>query len=233
MLQSYYNKYSKVPTRREFVAEYKDTNLKIQSSIQKHFETWTNFLEVNGIKPINTKTFWTKETALKSLYDFISLHHRLPTAIDFNIKTTFPKPCTKTIQNLFGSWNKFIIEAGYSPKTGYGIPTVAKDKVTYRSKLEADFVDRFLYQQEIYKYGEIYQSKKYFYDFTLVTKDIYIELAGLLDKEFYAQNLVNKVNENLILGRKLLVLTPNDVYYRIKNLQDYITYYDFTNRNFK
>lgn len=58
----------------------------------------------------------------------------------------------------------------------YGIRTVAKDEVTYRSKFEADFVNKYLANKYDYIYEKPYgDGSKRTADFYIPSLDIYIE----------------------------------------------------------
>ena len=69
-------------------------------------------------------------------------------------------------------------------------------------------------------------------DFYLKDLDIYIEIAGLLDKDDYVKRLKEKITINEEFHRKLLIVLPNEIL-KIKDIRKYIENYDFTNRNFK
>ena len=60
----------------------------------------------------------------------------------------------------------------------YGIKTVAKDGVEYKSRLEAGFVDKFLVGSGIsYEYEKTYPETRFRCDFYLSDLDIWIELT--------------------------------------------------------
>ena len=227
-LQEYVKVTKEVPSRRKFVEE---TNITL-SDIITHFRTWNNLITKAGFTPNQVRISWTKDACIDNLYDFVINNSRLPVASEFNTKTTFSKPPTKTIQKLFGSWNNFIQEAGFIPKEGLGTISYALDGFKYKSVNEMLFVNKVLFKKEHYEYEISYPNSSYKYDFYLKDLDIYIEIAGLLDKEDYVKRLKEKININEEFHRKLLIVLPKEIL-KIKDIRKYIENYDFTNRNFK
>lgn len=216
------------PSRRDYIA---NTSITL-SDIITHFKTWNALLAAANITPKMIKTKWTKESCIDNLYNFVIDNGRLPTAGEYNSKTSYIKPATKTIQKIFGSWNNFILESGFQAKEGLGTPTVAMDGIKYKSINEVLFVNSLLFNKEIYKYEVEYPEFSYKYDFHLPELNIYIEIAGLMDKTDYVHRLKEKININDRYNRKLLIVLPKEIL-KIKNIRKHVVNYDFTNRNFK
>lgn len=227
-LQEYISKEKEIPSRRKFIQSSGIT----LSSIQTHFSTWNNLLIEAGYKPKQIKTLWNKDSCIENLFNFVIDNGRLPTAGEYNSKTSYIKPATKTIQKIFGSWNNFILESGFQAKEGLGTPTVAIDGIKYKSINEVLFVNSLLFNKEIYKYEVEYPELSYKYDFHLPELNIYIEIAGLMDKTDYVHRLKEKININDRYNRKLLIVLPKEIL-KIKNIREHVVNYDFTNRNFK
>ena len=155
----------------------------------------------------------SKEDLLSSIKTFYSKHNRIPSYDELLIKNNLFSEGTYIRQ--FGSWKQAIIEAGYEPNTvfSFGIKTVAKDGILYRSKAEAYFVDNYLYNQ----YDYIYESKytdgsTKLYDFYIPSLDLYIELTGGINP----QNIQEKIAINKQQNKKLLVINTKDIYKKEK-----------------
>ena len=164
---------------------YKDINdfKKVYPKTSFRHNIWAKLRE-QGKADLKQK-FWTQEEIIAAIQEFFKLHNKLPQQMDFRNSNY---PAYTVVQNRFGSWNKAIEAAGFLPhlNTGWGTETIAKDGKLYRSKLEAYFVDHFLFEKEEYEYEKPYGNGWYF-DFYLPKRDLYIELTGGLRPERFLQ----------------------------------------------
>lgn len=157
---------------------------------------------------IEKPPLWTKERIIASIQEFFVENGNIPFQKDFEKNSKYPHH--DTVRKLFGSWNTAVFAAGLKPyyNDGFGTRTVELDGNLYRSRLEADFCNKWLFNKEIYNY-EIPYPKPYRkrYDFFLPIKELYIEIDGgvrpLIIKE--------KIEINKSLDRNLLVLTRKDI----------------------
>ena len=111
-------------------------------------------------------------------------------------------------QNHFGSWNKAIEAAGFTPNIndGFGIRTLGKDGILYRSQYEAKFADNYLYNKYKYEYEKPY-GNGWYYDFYLPEQDLYIEINGGLRKERNKE----KIEYNRANNIKCIVLEASNL----------------------
>ena len=157
------------------------------------------------------RTKVTKDKLIKDIVAFVDTHGKISSSRDFLLASNYDTYNSKTYRKYFGSWNNAILEAGFKPnlQNGFGIDTKALDGHLYRSALEADFCNKFLFGLYNYiiepRYPNPYNK---YYDWYIPSLDLYIELDGgcrpLVLKEKLLIN--NKLN------RKLLVVTASDVY---------------------
>lgn len=155
---------------------------------------------------------WNRESIIKAIQKFVKLNNRIPEFREWNShNSTTGYPSTASIKKYFGSWNSGIKAAGFEPNifNGFGIDTYGKDGHLYRSQVEAYFVNNYLYDKHIYevepKYPEPYNK---WYDWYLPELDLYIELDG----GCRPQIIKEKIDINKKLKRKLLIITPLEVY---------------------
>jgi hypothetical protein len=160
----------------EFKNKYPKTSFKLN---------FWNRLRYDGKSTISQKV-WAREDIISTIQDFTNINGDIPQQIDFRYSSIYP--AYQVVSKKFGSWNKAIEAAGYIPhlNSGWGIETKAKDNVIYRSKLEAYFVDHFLFEKEEYEYEKPYGNGWYF-DFYLLKRDVYIEITGGLRPERFQE----------------------------------------------
>ena len=161
---------------------------------------------------------YTKECLLNLIKEFYRNHNRIPQYRDFNKNTLLPGGAT--YQRHFGSWNNAIKAAGFEPdiNNGFGIKTIAKDGILYRSKSEAYFVDTFLYEKYDYEYEPEYDNSNKFYDFYIKELDLYIELDG----ECRPPEIIEeKIQINKQENKNLLVIRTKDIYNK-KELKEFM-----------
>ncbi len=145
---------------------------------------------------------------------------RTPTNYDFR-KTNGDYPSIGFIVAEFGSWKQALLDAGFYPEHSelYGKPTIAKDGHKYRSKAEADFVDKYLADKFTYDIEPYYDSGDYFYDWYIKELKLYVELDGGVRPEV----ITKKIALNRELGVECLYIPYKEIYYsKNKTLYDLI-----------
>lgn len=201
------NKNDRSPERRDF--DNSKDEYPPNAIIRSLYGSWVKYLEECGCIE-NSRIQWSKETIMNKIQEFYSLYNRIPKCKEF-INPLYPS--YGTVINRFGSWNQAIIESGYIPNTPsdiYGIPTVAKDGVLYRSKAEAYFVDNFLYKKYTYQY-ELPYGNGWLFDFYIKELDLYIELDGNIKKQDYIDKMMNKIEFCKSNNIKLRVIKIHEI----------------------
>lgn len=200
-IKQFENKYFKVPRIYDFqlhkISPSTDTVCKL-------FGTWNNALIESGYKPYLEIS---KEDCICGIQLFFKQNGRVPNTRESKDIPYIPSQITMI--KLFGSWNKAIEAAGYTPNeiNAFGIPTVAKDGVKYKSQAEAYFVNKFLYGKYQYEYEKPY-GNGWKYDFYLPEKDLYIELTAYLDP----QRMQDKIDFNIRKNINFKVIDIEDIY---------------------
>ena len=190
-----------------------DKTYKEIKQLYPEIHTLSTIMDGLSIRGINIdyirQQCWSKDNILTKLKEFTLSNNRSPIALDFSNDINYPSH--QTVVNHFGSWNQALLEAGLeiNINSGFGIPTIAKDNIKYRSKAEAYFVDNYLYNKYLYIYEPKYtDGSKKLYDFYLPELDLYIELTdGLQPERIQEKILINKEQ-----NKNLLVLTVDDMY---------------------
>lgn len=201
-----YNSYDKLVEVYENIAEYSDLKKKFGTKLQISNTTKPNF---------------SKADLLNFLVEFYKQTGLVPTSRDF--RTNQPLPDTSTFEYHFGSWDNALKSAGLpiNIKSGFGIRTRALDNHVYRSKIEALFVNKFLFGKYNYCIEPNYTDCNYKYDWYIPELDLYIELDGGLRP----QRMLEKININSKLNRNFLVIEPKDIYSK-KDLLSFKTQLD-------
>jgi len=156
-------------------------------------------------------TEWKKEELITVIRDFVADNDRIPTNREFNNPNSI-YPTMSPFLRVFKSWNKAIEEAGYQPNNNlYGIVNKALDGNMYRSLLETNFVNKFLFNKVQYTYELRYPApSRLLYDFYLPELNFYIEIAGGTSSN-YINHTNKKIEINKLLDRNLLVVYINDI----------------------
>jgi hypothetical protein len=146
---------------------------------------------------IRLKEFSTQDI-IQSIQQFYLENNRIPQSRDFKHNSKYPN--STTVEKRFGSWNTAIEAAGYTPNDnyGYGINTLGKDKILYRSQVEAYFADNFLYNKFEYEYEKPY-GNGWFYDFYIKELDLYIEITAGLNQNRIQEKIEFNKDKNFIL----------------------------------
>lgn len=112
-VNEFYSKHGRTPVRREME--------NINTIARRYFGTWNNFICAAGFKPNVNKTKIEVEAELFALLkDFYSQKGRIPMRREFSAKSS-------SITKYFGSWNKFIVSAGFEANERR-IPSIGKLK---------------------------------------------------------------------------------------------------------
>jgi len=180
-----------------------------------------NSFKDKGIILATLKRKWTKETIIEAIQRFYKENNKIP---QFNLwhsnNSTSGYPSTCALVNYFGSWNKAIHAAGFDPNIndGFGNRTTGLDGHLYRSRAEAEFCNRFLFEKYEYsiepKYPNPYNK---YYDWYVKELDLYIELDG----EIRPKVIKEKIDINKQLKRQLLVIKTSSIY-KYNQLKDFI-----------
>ncbi len=197
---SFYKETGKIPSKEDFYG------LKINSyHIKKVFSSWNSAIEFSGLHSRNN--IYNNEKLLEFIKSFYIAENRVPQARDFISNSNYPS--SATYQDRFGSWNKAVELAGFSPNIndGYGNRTVAKDGILYRSQAEAHFVNNYLLDSYDFEYEKKY-GNGWLFDFYLPEHNLYIELDGGLRP----QRIEEKIEFCKVNNIKLLVITKEEVY---------------------
>jgi hypothetical protein len=139
---------------------------------------------------------------------FVNINGKIPEYRDFSFKNGYTS--ADAVKYHFGSWNKGIEAAGFTPniQSGYGIRTLGLDGHLYRSQAEAYFADTYLYNKHQYivepKYPRPYNR---YYDWYISSIDLYIELDGGIRPEVTKEKIVI----NKLLNRKCLFVPTSSI----------------------
>ena len=154
---------------------------------------------------------YNKEIIIELIQNYVKNHNRIPSQEDFNL-TDLKYPAANTVKRYFKTWNAAIIAAGFEPNinTGFGNETRASDGISYRSQVEAYFVDHFLFEKEEYEYEKPY-GNGWLFDFYLPKHNLYIEIDGNIN-ENYRTKINNKIKYCKDNNLKLLVIPYLNVY---------------------
>lgn len=196
--------YSKIKNLNSFQIKAKYPNLKANlSNVRKGFFR-------RGITVYCYRVnIWNKKTIIESIQLFYKENNRIPQTRDF-LKSKGKYPGHNVVIKYFGSWNKGIEAAGFTPniQNGWGINTIANDGITYRSRYEADFVNKFLHDKYIYEIEPSYPSPYCkWYDWYIPELNLYIELDGEIRPEIIKE----KIEINKSLNRNLLVINTKNL----------------------
>lgn len=204
-IQQFYNINNRVPKYIDFT---KDTAYPSADTVKQHFGSWKNGIEAAGYTTYDN-TIYSKESIISSIQQFYVENGRIPQRRDFNNTQEYPGKTTVT--KYFGSWNNAIRAAGYQPVISdlYGVATYGLDGHKYRSRAEAYFADKFLYNLYEYEIEPRYpEPYSYIYDWYIPSLNLYIELtAGL-----HPERILDKIRINKLLNRNCSVININEIY---------------------
>lgn len=212
-IQEFYRINNRLPKQSEFQQNIDYPNF---STVQNYFGTWNKAIEASGFN-LNTYCIWNIKTIIECIRKFQNENQRIPNARDFKNNPNYPGKTT--VASYFGTWNAAIEAAGFIPliNSGYGIPTIAKDGITYLSQAEAYFVDNYLYNKYNYVY-EVEYGNGWYYDFYIAEYDIFIELTGGLRPE----RILQKIQFNKEQKINCLIIKTEEMYKNNFNLEERI-----------
>lgn len=183
------------------------------TDILKDYPTFTSkmvmvrkYFDKYGLDIGSSKLIYSKELIIQKIQEYVKIKNELPNSKQDNTKVVKDFPTSPTIRKYFGTWNKAIEAAGFTPniQNGFGINTYALDGHLYRSQAEAYFVNNYLYDKYDYiiepKYPEPYNR---YYDWYIPSLDLYIELDGGVRPNIIEE----KININKQLNRNVLFIT--------------------------
>lgn len=214
-LVNFYKDNGQVPAYNNFVGNFPSAR-----TIETRFGSWNNAMEKAGFTTVTKyNKRWSNRDILESIQSFYKEHNRIPECREFELSEQYPN--YRTVATRFKSWNVAIEEAGFKPNTqnSLGTNTTAKDGHIYRSKAEATFVDKFLFNKYQYiiepKYPEPYIR---YYDWYVNDLNIYIELDGGIRPNITKE----KININKKLHRCCLFIPIKaiDIYRTIEELKN-------------
>ncbi len=150
-----------------------------------------------GITINYSNCYFSKEVIISKIQEYVSKYSEIPSS-----KAEFRKPIDNfptlpTILRYFKSWNEAIKVAGFTPSTqqGFGVVTTGLDNHCYRSRAEAYFADKFLYNTYDYVIEPKYANDIWFYDWYIPSINLYIELdGGIRPWRIEQKKLYNSVN---------------------------------------
>jgi len=151
---------------------------------------------------------YSAEEIIELIRLFVTTNGKIPEYRDFSFKNGYTS--AEAVKYHFGSWNKGIEAAGFTPNTqsGYGIRTHGLDNHLYRSQAEAYFCDNFLFNKYDYIIEPAYPEKyNKYYDWYIPSLDLYIELDGGCRPEIIKE----KIQINKLLSRNCLFISINDL----------------------
>jgi Homing endonuclease associated repeat len=83
------------------------------SMVRAVFGSWNAALVAAGFPPRYRR--WSRAEIKQAIFEWVYTHGRPPTANDW--RTADPtRPSESTVRNAFGSWNRGIAAAGYTPR---------------------------------------------------------------------------------------------------------------------
>lgn len=234
ILQELYVKLGKTPSVTDYQTAH---SYPTSATIIKNFNTWNKALEAAGIPIIrlgnpSNKSTNKSESVDRRIYDIDDVNKALVTAasrttrgLTKELYDSYKDLLSSTVVlQFYKTWDNALSTNGIPPSRSslYGIPTTASDKHLYRSKVEAYFVDTYLYNKYCYEIEPKYPESNWRYDWYIKELDLYVELAGGLRPE----RITSKIEINNRLNRKLLVVTYEDVY-KYSSLEDVIRKYNY------
>ena len=208
-IQLFYEKEHKTPIKKDFEDS---VNYPSASTVRNHLGSWNKGIMAARLNPTRIKGViykdCSKEGCIEAIQRFYKLNNRIPQTRDFKNNSSYPS--TATIFRVFNSWNNAIEAANFKPnvQNGFGIDTFGLDGHLYRSRAEAYFADKFLYEKYNYVVEPKYPDSSWLYDWYIPELNLYIELDG----EIRPERIKEKVTLNKQLNRDCLVVKTNDIY---------------------
>lgn len=214
-LHRYYEEFGQAPTADGF-RRNKHRGSPDPINYQRRFGSWEQALKVAGF---DSNRQYSEEFLKAELLRFIKEHGRPPTQNELNYASGYPGK--KAYVKRWGSVNNCLLEMGITPpacqiKNAFTTRVVADDGHICDSHEEA-FVDNFLFANGIkharnvrYPWHEKYNRsglKRCDFAIPVGSEIVYVEYAGLIQKDHYRRKLETKIHLAEELGLKLIVIT--------------------------
>lgn len=207
----------------------------------EHFGSYDNAIKLSGLE---SNRIYSKEFLISEIKRFIETYDFIPSANVF--RATKGYPSTKAYKRIWGSFTDCIISLGLEPvcfqiKNAFSKRVLSKDNHICFSQ-EEFMVDNYLHERQIAHDKEIYYplSKKYNCnkkkrcDFLIRTSNgvlVYIEYAGLINKEAYFQKLKEKIELCKELSINLIVIYPWQLRQLDKIILETLVYIEVTGKH--
>lgn len=212
MLKVYSDELGRTPTFEEFK---KNERLPHPKIFINHFGTYDKAIEKAGLL---SNKIYSKEFLISEIYRFIEEFKVVPAANVFRAMEGYPT--TKAYKRVFGSFTECIVSLGLIPvcckvKNAYSKRVISLDKHISNSA-EEGFVDDYLYHNNIlherekeYPYHLKYNKngqKRCDFLIKVNNKKVYLEYAGLIGKENYANKMQQKIELCKEMNLNLIVI---------------------------
>lgn len=227
LLTNLYAEIKRSPSVSDYQRKYQYPT---SATVINKFGTWNAALTaahipIGKIGHTNSKTATKLQAVSRTIYDKQDVDNALQVAYARGAitKKLFNEQkdllSTTTVLRFYKDWESALAANNIKSTRSdtYGIPTIAKDNHLYRSKVEAYFVDTYLWGKYLYDIEPPYPNSLWKYDWYIKELDLYIELAGgLRDYRIQEKLIVNKE-----LRRNLLIVNYNDAY-KYSSIQELI-----------
>lgn len=170
----YYNKYKEIPSCESF---YSIPNGPRDFHIRLYFGNYTKLVKL--VFSDEEISRWNKDTISEAVLDFYSKYANIQASDCISANML---PSIRSISKHYGTFNNMLktLDIPITIKDGcYGAHTMGIDGHLYRSKAEALFVQKYLYNKYTYEIEPKYPEPYYkIYDWYVQELDLYIELDG-------------------------------------------------------
>lgn len=109
----WWQEYQRSPRSTEW--EHAKTYYPTRATVMSVFESWNAMLRTAKL-PIVQRKQWTQEDCIQALFEDTFRRGRVPLQSEWNYTDReHDRPTNYTIRNHFGTWNTFLVAAGYQP----------------------------------------------------------------------------------------------------------------------
>lgn len=208
---SYYEQHKRIPSCEEFYTIPKSPR---DFHIRRYFGSYTKLLKL--VFTEEQQNYWSRETIASAILDFYSKYKKIHSA-DCISRNNLPS--IKTITKYYGTFNNMLSTLNIPINTVdgcFGVYTKGLDGHTYRSKAEAIFVNKYLFNKYDYIIEPRYPEPYYkYYDWYIPSIGLYIELDGGCRPSVMQE----KIEINKLVGNRLAVV-PISIINNYKNLEE-------------
>ena len=195
---------------------HKGQSLPHPQIFQDRFGSWDRALELAGLE--SNKTF-ERKFLISEIERYIEEFNHIPSTNEFRYAEGYPSP--KPYKRSFGSFNRALIELGYTPVSflnsgKYGKPCLAQDGHICKSREEC-IVDNSLFANDIPHAKEpLYPrhnqlNPKGYLRADFFANGYYVEYAGLIQLKDYSDKIELKKQLATVLGLKQLIVYPSQL----------------------